>query len=348
MLRALCHELLACIPEVALAAARPMAGLLALALPELRERLGPVVLADEGTGVRDDEVEAAACQWLLALTKRHSLVIAVDDIHSADAASLSLLGLLAQHASEHRLALVLSNAEGASSRAPLALSTLRRKATLVTLAPLDGAETAQLARSVFGDVRNVACVASYLQRLANGNPRTCMELAAHLVERDIARYERGGWLLPASLPEHELPTSLEHALAQRLHALAPAARELAAGLALSDTVLTLAEYRMLLGDDASALFAALDELVGAGVLVTHNEAYAFSQAGYVDAARRVIDEELHRRLRRRLSAILRQQDRPRAQSGAPVARRRRDRSARDTCGPSPPHGRLRGAGVGRG
>ena len=307
VLRAICRELLASIPEVALAAVRPFADVLAHALPELSERLGPAELIKLDAGEElENKIEGAACQWLLALSKRQSLVITVDDVHRADASSLSLLALLAQHAPEQRLALVLSGVEGEAGSAPLALATLRRKATVVALAPLSEQDTAQLARSVFGDVPNVARVSDWMHRLARGNPRTCMELAAHLVERDIARYEQGGWLLPPSLPESALPTSLEHALEQRLAKLSPEARELAMGLAMSDLALRLQEYAVLLGDDAAAstaMFRAVDDLVAAGVLVTRNDAYAFSQGGYVAAARRMVDAEINVRLRRRLAKV---------------------------------------------
>ncbi|HMI93557.1 MAG TPA: AAA family ATPase, partial [Polyangiales bacterium] len=307
VLQAICRELLATMPEVAVAAARPYGPVLAHALPELKERLGTIELAQPSGGEEiEDKIELAACQWLLALSKRQSVVITVDDVDRADPSSLSLLALLAQHAPEQRIALVLSSAEGATSSAPIAIATLRRKATLVALSPLSEEQTAQLACAVFGDVPNVARVSDWMHRLARGNPRTCMELAAHLVERDIARYEQGGWLLPATLPEHELPTSLENALEQRLAALGPQARELAAGLALCDIALKLEEYALLMPDAETAsetMFRAIDELVAAGVLVTRNEAYAFSQGGYVEAARRELDPALMVQLRRRLAKV---------------------------------------------
>ncbi|HMI94339.1 MAG TPA: hypothetical protein VK509_23365, partial [Polyangiales bacterium] len=51
--------------------------------------------------------------------------------------------------------------------------------------------------------------------------------------------------------------------------------------------------------------AALDELVTAGVLVTREDAYAFSQRGYFEAARRVAQGELKALLRRRLAIVFR-------------------------------------------
>ena len=306
VLRALCRELLLCVPELALAAAAPAAGLLAHALPELRERLAPVSLAPVGPR-HEIELEAALCAWLLALCQRQCLVIVIDDAHRADASSLSALALLAQQASEQRLALVLSALEGApGASAPLAFAALRRKATVLALEPLDEACTQQLARALFGDVPHVTRIAGWMYKLAGGNPRSCMELAAHLVERGVVRYEQGGWLLPPMLSERELPTSFEHTLEQRLTGLSADARELLLGLALSDTALGLDDYPWLLEADATGsprMFAALDQLVAAAVLVSQGNHYAFGHSAYAELARQSAPRELEVALRRRLARL---------------------------------------------
>ena len=43
-----------------------------------------------------------------------------------------------------------------------------------------------------------------------------MELAQHLVDRGLARYEAGSWSLPRALDEADLPNTLAASLAARL------------------------------------------------------------------------------------------------------------------------------------
>ena len=59
-----------------------------------------------------------------------------------------------------------------------------------------------------------------------GNPGRSLELLSGLVERGVIRYESGAWVLPAQLPESELPQTLGDALAARLAQLPPAAAQL--------------------------------------------------------------------------------------------------------------------------
>ena len=64
---------------------------------------------------------------------------------------------------------------------------------------------------MFGDVPNVGLLSDRIQRVAFGNPRECMDLAQHLVDKRLIRYEGGNWALPSSLDPEDLPSSAEQA-----------------------------------------------------------------------------------------------------------------------------------------
>jgi hypothetical protein len=79
---------------------------------------------------------------------------------------------------------------------------------------------------VFGDVPYLAPCAARIHDLAHGSPRVAMELAQHLVDSGLARYEDGSWSLPAQLQPHDLPADLHASLLARVSAVSEDAREL--------------------------------------------------------------------------------------------------------------------------
>ena len=271
-----------------------------LALPERQQ--GPAASRMQNV---DSVAMAALADWIDEITSDRPLVIAVDDLQDADEQSQGILGALAHRAGQRRLAVVVTITSG-QPESPV-VAGLRRVAPVITLAPFDTEETRKLVRSLFGDVRHVELVADWVVRLAQGKPRNCMELCEHLVERGIAQYRRGAWVLPASLREDELPTSFEGALCERVRQLSPDALAIAQGIALSTLRLGLSEYDQLLagGEDCHArVFAAVGELVAAGVLAGDGDEYRLTQPAYRDAIRVTVDdEEVVRETHRRLATI---------------------------------------------
>lgn len=110
---------------------------------------------------------------LAALAQRRPLVIAFDDLHWADAASLRLLAFAAQHTWAERVLLlgayrdVEVHAPGHPLRALMA--SLTAKATVVTLTGLAQAEVAQLMTRTAGTVPDRDTVAE-VHRRTGGNP----------------------------------------------------------------------------------------------------------------------------------------------------------------------------------
>lgn len=243
----------------------------------------------------------ALSSWFLEVATEVPLAVGVDDVERCDDLSLSALVKIAEAAPSRRL-LVLLTGEPRSTVS--AIARFRQFGSSHLLRPLRSSHTALLVKSVFGDVPHVDDVASWVHSLAEGSPRIALSLAHHLVDRGVARYEQGGWVLPSSLQGLDLPKSLDQALDEEVAALSPIARALAESLALvSEEPLLVEEYPELVDpSDAPRVFDALRELVAASVLVARGSTYLFEHAALKRAVERGIPQErrpfLHERLAR--------------------------------------------------
>jgi DNA-binding SARP family transcriptional activator/tetratricopeptide (TPR) repeat protein len=253
---------------------------------------GPAVavLAPEGPRL-------ALLETLRTLWQRLGLrVVAVDDLHFADDASLELLQALI---GDERLAgvcwlLAQRPAEpgGASARVDALLNGLAETARLqrLRLQPLDEPGVAALVGSL-GLGLDAEAWAPRLHRHTGGNPLFVLETLKQLQRADVA-----GGRLPAS-------ASVEALIERRLQRLGAPALALArlAALAGADFDLPLAEA--VAGRGLLDLADAWNELVLAQVL---REDGSFAHDLVLDAVRRGVPSpvarELHRRIAGRLAA----------------------------------------------
>ena len=287
VVRAFARQLLQAVRGLAIEAAEPHIALLGRVIPELlvgRDHVVLDVTADPEQLHR--QVQAALRQWLLAIANKRPLLIAIDNLPNCDEASVAFISLLAQVVSEHS---VMIAATGSLKHQPAytrgALDLFIHASTTLELEPLTQAQTAELLRSVFGDVPNVDAVAADVHRITAGNLRDIMRLAQHLVTETAIRYSAGAWRLPARLSAAELPASMADALRARIARLSLSARTIALGLACeAGQRFTFDECAALLsGDSNAALLRALDELIEAELLFAAGERYALMQQGWTAA-----------------------------------------------------------------
>jgi hypothetical protein len=241
--------------------------------------------------------------FVLALSRGQRLLIAVDDVDRIDEPSSALLAALADKTDKHPVMLALTSDRVGDATGTASLRLLRSVATPIEVEQLDVEQTEALLRSVFGEVDNLRLVAGRIHALSQGNPRAAMELAQHLCDRGLARYQAGSWSLPGTLDEGDLPTTLAISLAQRLMGMSRDAGELCELLALADgDPLVLLDYPALTehGDHAR-VFRALDELVAARVLLADAERYRFTQRGFISVLHEAMDEPRTRALHARLA-----------------------------------------------
>ncbi|MDD9943380.1 MAG: protein kinase, partial [Myxococcales bacterium] len=306
----LAQSLVVQLPDLARRRFEPHGPAIAPVLPELVQQLShkePSVHPSAGrAGDMDSVAMAALADWIDGVADERTLVIAVDDLQGVDEPSLGIISALAHRAGRRRIALVTS--VSTELQEPPAVTRLRRVAASIKLAPLDDEDIRRLVHSLFGEVPHVAAVAEWASRLARGKPRSCMELCEHLVERGIVEYRRGAWVLPGSLREEELPKSFEDALRARLQALSPDALAIAHAVVLTTLPLTPGDYAELLErteDSQARSFAAVGELVAAGVLVGDGPTYRLAKHAYIEAIRSTLDQASEQRAHRRLAEIFR-------------------------------------------
>jgi serine/threonine-protein kinase len=282
--------------------------------PALHRAFGGAPLAEPPRVEQKQRVTKALVDLFEAACRFQTLVIAVDDVHRADGASLRVLAQLAGLAHERRLLLVASCDEGALERPPPALERLVEPADRVELPPLDAANTHELLGSLFGEGPGLPEAASWLHELSRGNPQACMQYAQYLVDDGLASYDGGRWKLPANLRERGLPATLGAMFDARVARLGGDAFTLALGLSLArdesrsawqpEQLVQMQDLpRLIASGDAGRAVAALDELLRAGMIEQHEAHYVVAQRAMDDALLRRADAALCAEVHARLAAI---------------------------------------------
>jgi predicted ATPase len=208
--------------EPAVAAERDelLSGAAALAAPLFGGTAGPPAGSDAAFAVLH------GLHWLVAgLAARQPLVLAVDDAHWADVASLRFLGYLARRLDELPVALVVATRPAESPPTVAELAT-EPTARLLRPGPLSVAAVAALVRAGMGEDPDVGFAAA-CREATGGTPFLVGELVRTLADEPIdptaANAERVRALGP---------TTVARAVLVRVERLGPAARGTARALAI--------------------------------------------------------------------------------------------------------------------
>jgi DNA-binding CsgD family transcriptional regulator len=200
--------------------------------------------------------------WLAAnLAARQPLLLAVDDAHWADAASLRWLAYVAPRVAELGLSLLLALRPADPAAEGTALLAARRQAT-ATVRPrlLSERAVASLADEAIGTpVSPRQC--AWLRRLSGGNP---------FYLRELLRAIRLGAASPAMAEWHNAVSlgtpDISHYLRARLGHLGPSATRLASALAVLGDGCTLRHAAVLAGQDVAEAWHVAAALVRSDVL----------------------------------------------------------------------------------
>jgi predicted ATPase/DNA-binding CsgD family transcriptional regulator len=209
----------------------PHAASLATLLPELSMRLGPPPLPPLGPEQERFRLYEAVAAFLTAIaaSAQGGLVLLLDDLQWADAATCDLLVHVAGRVRSTALLIVGAYREGEAEENPAfvrTLAELNRRRLLVTLplAPLEAEESRALAASLLrGDI--APAVADLVHRQSEGNPFFLEELLRALVEERTLIWQGRCWELgghPGSL----VPPRVVEAIRMRLARLDPSVVEL--------------------------------------------------------------------------------------------------------------------------
>ncbi len=229
-----------------------------------RRRLleGAAALAEPALGLSEGSDAGAlhGLYWLTeGLCEQSPLLIAVDDAHWADDASLSYLAYLAERVEDLRLVMFVTVRTGEELSEPLSVMMSRPWARRISLRELSSDASAQLAREALGaSTADAFCDACY--EATTGNPFLLHELLGQLASDGIDP-------TAARAPEVARITSgtVRRSVLLRLSRFGPDARKLASAVAaLGESGLN--ETATVAGVDADAAANLADALAGAGIL----------------------------------------------------------------------------------
>jgi tetratricopeptide (TPR) repeat protein len=304
--RALAAQLLDNLPEASLEAARPLAAVLAHAVPELLKRMPEIVLETfADPQLKRPRIQQALREWLIAVSRHKPLLIAIDDVDRVDEPTSALAALLAREIGKHRVTLLATARSTGAQPMFGAMKMLHDTSTKLALEPLEAGDVADLVRSLFGQTQHLEPLAQRMFEVAGGNPCDVMALAQQLLDRNVVRYEAGSWLIPARLGEQELPRTLSLAQRARVEALGTLALQLTRTLAYAPELkIGFDEGQLLLGGiDPSGMIRALDELLVSGILLASAGRFELAQKSYVELLKQGVSSEAERAIRRALATL---------------------------------------------
>jgi hypothetical protein len=269
--------LLQLLPGEVCRAAEPHVGWLSALVPALDER-GP-------TTVQAPAPQGLAAQYrdfLLALARQNSFLLAVDDIDQLDAESLAFLALLAREAQGHSFVLLMSRDSSMVGDSD-AERSLFETCSYTKLECLRLEQTQLLFASIFGEVPNLSGLVRKVQRATRGNPQGSMRLAQQLIDRGLVNYHEGAWVLPEVIDPAELPDTLSATFAATVDRLDDHSRALASALALGlderfseDECLSLSVH-----GERRGLLESLAVLQAAGIVLLAAGGYTLASRAWV-------------------------------------------------------------------
>ncbi len=253
-------------------------------------------------------LQAALLDWFLEVGEQRRLMMAVDDFHRIDEPSAAVIARLCNEMSTRAMLLAATAQTEGPVVADSAMHMLKKSAVHIALKNLVLEDTEQLLGSVFGETSNVKLLADRLQGIAQGNPRAIMQLAQHLVDKGLIRYQAGAWTLPSRIDARDLPGTLTEALKAKTEKLNPSASQLAQTLALSpEDTFGFDECLGLVGEpDKALLLQSINELVTSGVISTDGQYVSLSRQGWVSPLTDDLAEEPRRAYHRKLAEVFSQ------------------------------------------
>ena len=243
-------------------------------LPDLALRVGELpapVLGDSDT--ERHRLYTAVTDLLTAVSRRHPMLLVVEDVHWGDGPTLLLLRHLARAAADARLLLVVTFRDTEADIADElseALVDLRRAEGVASLelAGLSDEEVADFVRHAAGNDldQDLPELAHAISELTDGNAFLMTELWRTLTESGALEIGNGTERLAHPLAELGSPESVREVVAQRLSRLTPSTTEVLEAAAVAGPEFRLDVVRRAAGLDERSLLAALDEAVRSGII----------------------------------------------------------------------------------
>lgn len=312
LLRELTRALVVRMPNEVFKIAQPHAALLGRVLPEVVPEHARATMSFElpAGDPRQDRMrlQAALTAFFLELATVRRIAVLVDDIQHADEGSAAVIAQLAHGAATRPLLVAVTLGTGEPIHAQAAVASIQETADRVRLRGLAISDVEQLVSALFGDAPH-ALLVRWMHEATLGSPLRVLDLARHLVDRGVVRYEHGLWTIPNDLDLKAIPPALSDAMDRKIQGLRPLTRALAEVLAVHGGAMPLAVCVAL--DESHSertTFAALDELVFEEVLIGTGDVFRFRHEGLREALLRGQNEARKRALHLRVAQLLTQQN----------------------------------------
>lgn len=234
--------------------------------------LGHVLGLESGSGeLGDIEPEQLKRQmFLVARTlferrlQQGPLMLVVEDLHWADAASVELLRAMVDRLADRPIMLLLAYRPTFDARA---LVTTRAAHTAIRLVPLPAAASEALLDAFFGPSAGhlPARVRELVVARAGGNPFYLEEVVRGLVAGGVLMRENGGWRCGADAATMDVPPTIQGLLLSRVDRLPPGARRLIQEASVLGPVFDARLLRMI-ATETTACEVFLDHLLEAELL----------------------------------------------------------------------------------
>ena len=279
---------------------------LARLVPELRRRVPdlPPPLPGEPDSERYRLFEAVV-GMLTAISANTPILLVLDDLHWADRPTLLLLRHLARAPQPKRLLILVAYRTEASGEAlGDAVADLRREwlITQIDVGGLSERETAELFAMRTGEVPSHV-LSRALHAETEGNPFFIEEIARHLVQAGVRASEASA----SELQRFGLPEGVKEMIARRLARLNPETVEWLRVAAVIGREFDAALLEQLVPFDEERFLAALEEALGAGLLLESTAEpgrYSFSHALIREALYEGMSAHRRARIHRRVGEAL--------------------------------------------
>lgn len=220
--------------------------------------------ADPGPGGDPSPQIQHALHWLIAnMAEEGPLLIALDDAHWGDVASLRAGGYLARRLADTGVTILVASRddEPNSQQGLLAELFAAAEPTYLRPRPLSEEAVAEVLRDVFAGRPAPPQLVEACRAASGGNPFLLTELAAELAANHAAPEQT-----PVEAVEHAGPVAVRRSLLLRLGSLGADARQLAQAVAIMGGEAELRHAAAVAGVDSAAAGEAAAVLVAAGIL----------------------------------------------------------------------------------
>jgi class 3 adenylate cyclase/predicted ATPase/energy-coupling factor transporter ATP-binding protein EcfA2 len=254
-----------------------LADLLAIPIPE--DRHPALELSPRQQRQRTHDALAA---WLIEETRRHPVLVVMEDVHWADPSSLEVIGLLVEQAPTARMLIVLTYRPEFVPPWPM-----RSHISLLVLTRLPRQQVEGIVSHLAGGKTIPAEVIEHLVRKTDGVPLFAEELTKMVLESNVLTAIGDRYELTGPLSELAIPSTLQDSLMARLDRL-PGVREVAQLSAVIGREFSYEVLRELTTVEESVLQMRLKQLVEAELVYQRghppHSTYVFKHALIQDAA----------------------------------------------------------------